>query len=95
MATIRQIIEKSFDERGMFPDTIAAIMENISDKSVVPWNQDAGGYPPLIVKMAQIEADQKALAYIDEHQPMAWYRPLFLPADELDKFLKENPIPEK
>lgn len=68
--------------KGMFPNDAAKVMTLVkADAANEPmasrWNDDIEGYPAALIKMLWVSVRRTAAAYIAEHQPLAWYRPLF------------------
>jgi len=70
---------------GMFRPDVEKVMDLVvaDEKNLFPkalrWSDPAGGYPPGLGDALFLSAKVYALEYIDEHQPEAWYRSLFVP----------------
>lgn len=52
--------------------------------------EDVGNYSVEFYNILWCILKTYALAYIDEKQPRAWYRPVFLPPVEVSKWMQEN-----
>ena len=79
---------------GMFEESIVEVVKLIPEAEVMKPMVDRLGertsnYPPPISKLFILSLNTIALKYVDEHQPQAWYRPMFLPATEQKEFMDE------
>jgi len=73
------------DSRGMFSSEAAEVVALLMAAPVMApmqgrWDEDVAGYPPAMIVTISVPLNAIALKYIDEHQPQAWYRPLFAKA---------------
>lgn len=80
--TIQEKLVKMLFDRGMFPDEATKIVDQLkalpqSEAMQGRWNDQSDDYPPALITALWLTTKQLALARIDEHCPMAWYRPLF------------------
>lgn len=69
---------------NMVPDNMAgeivkAVKEDkANDAMKGRWQDDMDAYPPSMIAILWVSTRRTALEYIDEHIPLAWFRPLFV-----------------
>ena len=80
--TFKQSIIEYLTSNGMFDSQAVATFEVMeADPANKPmqgrWSESIEGYPPSMIAVLRLAAKRAALAYIDEHIPQAWFRPMF------------------
>jgi len=80
--TFKQSIIEYLTSNGMFDSQAVATFEAMeADPANKPmqgrWGESTEGYPPSMIAILRLAAKRAALAYIDEHIPRAWFRPMF------------------
>lgn len=91
--TTRQKIESVLSEMGIFESTASQIMdyaiplidaEMAADKTGrITWDLPADGYPPeLYAALFVTHINRHVLSWAESNMPLAWWQPMFLPADE-------------
>jgi len=80
--TFDQLVLSDLESNGMFADQAAAVLAQMkADPSNEPmegrWQEDVAGYPPAMAKMSIFVARRAALAWIEENEPRAWFKPMF------------------
>lgn len=98
--TIKEKIIEFLTSNGMFDDQAAATFELVKNDPANKamsgrWNEDVSAYPLQMLPIIQMSARRSALAYIDEHCPLAWFRPMFCDDTEaeLARLETEQPKP--
>lgn len=79
--------------RGMFPTQAVAIMQKEVEENkemTERWGEDTSYYPPMMKNILWMGIEQKALEYIKENCPEAWFRPVFDPEHPLRKQFEES-----
>lgn len=72
-------------------DVMTNFIKGEEDSSMASrWLEDPESYPEILYHLQWRILCTYALKYIDEHAPKAWFRPVFLPPDEQEAWLKEN-----
>ena len=87
-------LQQELQANGMFESQAQAVVESLkigeAESAMASiWNRQVDGYPPTIWNIFWRTACVYALKYIDAHAPKAWFRPVFLPADEQETFLQQ------
>jgi len=80
--TIEEALKDMLFQRGLSQADSAAIVDKAkTEPDMQPmrgrWQEDSAEYPPDFMITIWFSVKDVALAYIDEHCPGAWYRPLF------------------
>ena len=93
--TFLRKLANDLEHNGMFPrqvvDVMAAFFAGEEHSGMAGrWLEDPDSYPEIIYHLQWRILCTYALKYIDEHAPKAWFRPVFLPPDEQEAWLKEN-----
>lgn len=79
--TILEYLMAELDKCGMFPETAAAVIELAMEQNgtlAAIANKKVKDYPPMIMKVLWISTKHTALDYIEEHEPQAWYKLMFV-----------------
>ena len=94
--TTRQKIELALISKGIFEPTATKIMDCIiplidaeMDAEGTPritWNLPANGYPDALYAVLFLtHINKHVLAWAEENMPRAWWKPMFLPADDRER----------
>lgn len=80
--TIREHLEKSCFERGMFPEQAKAVVDalaadEVSEPMEGRWDDPVEAYPPGMLRILEMGVDSAAVEWIDANCPGAWFRTLF------------------
>jgi hypothetical protein len=74
---------------GMFDSDALSVFEAMkADPANAPmsdrWNDSTDNYPAAMRAILHLAANRAALAFIDEHLPKAWFRPMFTDSPEAE-----------
>ena len=88
--TIEEKLVEMLIENGMFDTQAKEVMELIkSDEANETmqgrWRDAPGDYPEVMLAVLWLSTRIKALEWIDENVPQAWYRPMFVEENERDR----------
>lgn len=82
--TIEDRLTAELTSRGMWPKDAAALMQQLkldsADESLPlhtmhqRWSDDVEAYPKAILALSWLELQRRALSWIDENCPKAFYR---------------------
>ena len=80
--TLKESVLEFLVSNGMFPEQAEQVFDLVksapeNDAMLARWNDQQDAYPDVIMKMALLSAKEKAVEWIDENLPRAWYRPMF------------------
>lgn len=80
--TFEQKIVEMLIGNGLFADQAREIIDLAKlDRSLVSmekrWSEDVADFPDTVLVGAWLSVQDVALEWIDEHCPLAWFRPLF------------------
>lgn len=80
-------------KNGMFPRQAAGTLElmvlgEANNAVSSRWLDPASDYPTALIDILHATCKIYALRYCDEQCPEAWFRPVFLPAEEQAEFLR-------
>lgn len=83
LATIENYLLAMLQERGMFESQAQAVLDMVktapeNQAMQGRWSESTDAYPEIIIKMMWISTKDKALEWIDQNLPRAWYRPMFV-----------------
>lgn len=81
--TIQETVERKLVEHGIWPKDVPDIMTRIKGHSLLQdmaqrWNDDVTGYPTQFLAVVWVSAKKITLEWIDENQPEAFYRQMFV-----------------
>lgn len=82
--------------KGMFESQAEEVFQRalplMEQGSEIRWDEDADHYPPTLFAIWRMILDKKALEWIDENLPRAFYRPMFTPDPEAEiaRLMKER-----
>ena len=82
--TFADVIQERLVSMGMFDDQAREVMQMVKDAPENEamqsrWNDDTSGYPEAMTSLIWATAQEKALVWIDQNCPKAWYRSMFEP----------------
>lgn len=82
-------------KNGMFQSQANEVMKMVCSSNefaemATRWTDRASDYPENLQHLIWSMIRRVALTYIERECPLAWFRPMFLPTDEFEKFLEEN-----
>ncbi len=90
--TTRQKIESQLYEMGIFESDASKIMDYAiplvdaemteMNMPAITWNLPANGYPDMLYQILFTSIGRHVLAWAEDNMPMAWWKPMFLPAQE-------------
>lgn len=82
--TVQEQLEQKLIECGMFnhqaKEVVALAIPEISkitDNYQITWNSPSDNYPEAIYSVLFMTVKPIALKWIEEHAPMAWFKPMF------------------
>lgn len=79
--TFDQAISSRLEESGIWPQDVQSILE-LAKKGMPTmddvWSRSTIGYNPVVLNVAWIAVKSIALEWIEENQPNAWYKPMFM-----------------
>jgi hypothetical protein len=80
--TVKEQMLEGLTSKGLSDDeariVFAASLERLEPKGyALSWDAPASDYPEPVYAVASVILDEMALAYIDQHCPKAWFRPMF------------------
>lgn len=94
MTSFYEYGKQQLQQHGMFESQATEVMARIvSDPNFMGgtmdrWTDMIEDYPPLMPVMIFSAIKEVGLKFIDETCPKAWFRPMFLPVEERDAWLK-------
>jgi hypothetical protein len=80
--TFEQYAHQELQANGLFDDQATEIVANAKGHKLLAdlngrWNDDVGGYPPVIKNIFWVSLKRVTLEYIEAKCPLAWFRPVF------------------
>ena len=92
--TVIEHLKKFLISNGMFENQASIVMENFIKGEFTTsmssrWNEEVCNYPEILIGITEEILRTYGLKYIDKHAPKAWFRPVFLPVTEREKFLTD------
>ena len=80
--TIKAEMKRRLYESGLFEKDCNAIIEEakkveILDSMKDRWDDEKGGYIPLVIDTIWISVKRVALEYINKNMPDAWFKSVF------------------
>jgi hypothetical protein len=80
--TFKEMVTEHYVSNGMFQkqaEEAFAVLEAEEAAADMKgrWGEPVDGYPPFMQSLIMVSADRAAIKWIDEHCPLAWYRPCF------------------
>lgn len=94
--TTRQKIEAQLFQMGIFENTATQIMDyaiplidaemEAENTTKITWNRPADEYPTALYSVLFVtHINKHVLAWTEINMPIAWWKPMFLPASEREK----------
>jgi hypothetical protein len=86
--TVKEKMIESLVNKGMWPDQAEAVfaeaLPRLEPKGYkLTLDAPASDYGEPVYVVASLVLDEVALAYIDQHCPQAWFRPMFARKEEI------------
>jgi len=80
--TLKQKCLAYLVSNGMFDNDAEKVFElfiqqDSQESMKSRWNEDAANYPPSILNLSLMSLKRFALEWINENQPLAWYKAMF------------------
>lgn len=89
METTKQRCLNFLIQRGMFDSQAEQVLERAKPDIEVggyqmTWDRPASEYPDVLYAVIGLILKRHALEWIDEHAPLAWFRPMFADSVETE-----------
>lgn len=80
--TIGQKMIEMMTERGMSQELAERVFalakkDESSSAMIDRWDDQASDYPEPVIRIAKVSVSIFTADWLEENQPLAWYRPLF------------------
>lgn len=92
----KEAMIEAMTSRGMFESQAEEVMVQVIEQNLLPdmetrWYEDVRHYPENLVNILWLNVKEVAYKWIEEHAPMAWFKPMFQFSNkELADIVKER-----